>query len=218
MELVSLNLGRPQVLVKQGRQYSTSINRRPTREPVMLTADGLDGDRVSDDTVHGGPDKAVCVFPAEHYEYFAQRLNRSLEVPAFGENFTTRGLVETEVCIGDVFRVGDAAVFVTQPRQPCAKLALKHASPELIRWINESARSGFYFGVRTPGIVRTDDRLERVSHPYPQFSVASLTQARSSPLRDAAWLRDLLNVPELGRGYRKQAEKWLNPDREMPDE
>lgn len=218
MELVSLNRGRPQVLVKQGRQYSTSINRRPTPDPVMLTAEGLDGDRVSDDTVHGGRDKAVCVFPIEHYDYFAQRLNRALEAPAFGENFTTRGLLETEVCIGDVFRVGEATVWVTQPRQPCAKLALKHASIELIRWINESAHSGFYFGVLTPGIVRSADRLERVSHPYPQFSIASLTHARSGPRRDAAWLRDLLNVPELGHGYRKQAEKWLNPDLELPDE
>lgn len=135
MHLVSLNVGRPQIVLRDGRQYSTAINRHRATSRVALGPEGLDGDRVADRNVHGGPDKAVCCYSREHYPYFSELLGHELAVPAFGENFTTAGLLESEVCVGDTYRVGSAVVQITQPRQPCFKLANKHRQPQIIEWI-----------------------------------------------------------------------------------
>src|ERR1051325_11063003 len=106
MRVVSLNIGRPQLRLKEGRPYSTAINRRPVDGPVELTATGFVDDRVSDSKNHGGPDKAVCCYPVEHYAYWRERLAAEMPLPSFGENFTTEGLLEEDVCIGDTFDVG----------------------------------------------------------------------------------------------------------------
>lgn len=165
MRVVSLNVGRPQIVLSGGQQYSTSINRRPVQEPIEATPLGFVGDRVSNDKVHGGPDKAICCYPHEHYSHWSGILGRALEVPSFGENLTTLGMLECDVCIGDVFRVGGAEVQVSQPRLPCSKLAMKLAEQRIIRWIIENQFSGFYFRVLRAGVVRP--RPHRASQPSP---------------------------------------------------
>src|SRR4026207_546167 len=126
MKLISLNVGRPQIVMHNGEPVSTAIFKEPVSGSVMLRALNLDGDRQADLSVHGGPSKAVYAYPSEHYEFW-RREWRGRELPGgmFGKNFTTAGLFETEVNIGDKFRVGQATIMVTEPRMPCYKLALK---------------------------------------------------------------------------------------------
>ena len=120
MHLISLNVGQPQLVLRGGRRYSTAINKQPVDGSLNLENTGLEGDRQADAANHGGSDKAVCCYPHEHYEYFASRLEvASLAIPSFGENFTTSGLLEDQVCIGDTFEVGDAVVQISQRRDPC---------------------------------------------------------------------------------------------------
>ena len=121
----------------------------------------LDGDRQADLSVHGGPSKAVYVYPAEHYEFWKREFPE-MDLPwgMFGENFTTTGLLETETNIGDTFRVGPAEVMVTQPRMPCYKLGLKFGRADIIKRFLQSERTGFYLAVLKEGEVGAGDDFE----------------------------------------------------------
>jgi MOSC domain-containing protein YiiM len=164
--LLSVNLAMPRTLVDRGRRVPTGIFKEPSGVRVRVTALSLEGDFQIDRRYHGGPDKAIYLYPSEHYAHWAQALERDLAAGFFGENFTTRGLLEEHVRTGDVFRVGTAAVAVTQPRTPCFKLGLKVGSARFIKTFLESGRLGFYLRVVEEGEVGAGDAIERIStHP-----------------------------------------------------
>src|SRR5215213_4616075 len=145
MRILSVNVGLPRAVEWGGERVITGIYKEPVEGRVWMGRTNLDGDGQADLTVHGGPSKAVYVYPSEHYPLWRAELP-GLDLPwgAFGENLTIAGLSETEVCIGDRFRIGEGEVMVTEPRMPCYKLAGKLARPEIIREFLESGRSGFY--------------------------------------------------------------------------
>lgn len=209
MQILSLNLGRPQIVLRGGRQYSTAIDRRPATARVRADLDGLAGDRVSNTRVHGGPDKALCVYPHEHYAHFAAQLGRELAIPSFGENLTLNGLNETDAAIGDTFRAGDALLQISQPRQPCRNLADKHGRPEMIAWVNETQFCGWYFRVLEPGELATGDELRRVARPHPDATVAWAMRTLLDPARPSAALERLASLPELSAAWKGQAARRL---------
>lgn len=129
MRIVSVNVGLPREVAWKGRIEVTGIFKLPAPGRVMMRTLNFDGDRQADLTVHGGPSKAVYVYPAEHYAYWREELP-GVDLPwgMFGENLTTRGLLESDVSIGDRLRIGQAEVVVTEPRLPCYKLGLKFGS------------------------------------------------------------------------------------------
>jgi len=210
--VVSVNIGRPVVLVRHGRQYSTAINRQPAAGPLRLSQTGFVGDRVSDDRCHGGPHRAACVYPHDHYPYFARRLGRELGVPSFGENLTTQGWLETDACIGDVCRVGGATVQISSPRQPCSKLALKHDAPELVGWIRATGYSGFYLRVLEEGDVTAGDAIRLVERPHPEHSLARVQHALFAREPDRELLRRMAALPELSPSYGHSLHRRLNGD------
>src|SRR6266446_3450902 len=133
-QLISVNLGLPRVVVSNGDPVSTGIFKEPVAGRVMLRTLNLDGDRQADLSVHGGPSKAVYVYPSEHYDYWKRELpDMKLPWGMFGENFTTRGLSESELKIGDTLRVGAAVVMVTEPRMPCYKLGIRFGRSDMIK-------------------------------------------------------------------------------------
>lgn len=212
MTIDTLSIGRPQIVLASGRQYSTSIHRKPVAGPVLLTPDGFAGDRVSSDSVHGGPDKAALCFSREHYPHYEQKLGRTLDVPAFGENLTTRGWTEELACIGDILRIGNAVVQVSQPRQPCYKLADKHAEPRLIEWVHAAAWAGFYIRVRTPGEIAAGDSITLVERPHPDFPMPLLSRSLRENPPNVELLSAIAALPELAESWRTQIEKRLHPD------
>src|SRR5215470_19747579 len=123
MKIISISVGRPRLVVRNGEPVSTAIFKEPVSGRVTLRTLNLDGDRQADLTVHGGPEKAVYAYPAEHYSFWREQFPE-MELPwgMFGENLTLAGLLEDEVHIGEHFRVGSAKLMVTQPRLPCYKL------------------------------------------------------------------------------------------------
>ncbi|NUQ46226.1 MAG: MOSC domain-containing protein [Phycisphaerae bacterium] len=209
MRIVSLNVGRPQLFMRNGRTISSAINRRPVAGPVTLTPSGLTDDRVSNSNVHGGPDKAACCYPIEHYATWRDRLGAELPPPSFGENFTTEGLLETAVRVGDVYRIGGAVVQVSQPRQPCNTLALKHNEPRLPRWINELGYTGFYLRVLTPGAVQTGDVWTLEQPGAADLTIATLTRLPHDPAADRSMLARLAELPELSRSWRGHMRRKL---------
>ncbi|HEY7114720.1 MAG TPA: MOSC domain-containing protein [Thermoanaerobaculia bacterium] len=162
--LLSLNVAVPAVFPLRGRDVRTGIFKEPVSGRIALTRLTLAGDIQADKRVHGGPNQAVYVFPSEHYPHFRRALGRpDLPFGFFGENFTTEGLHEEEVRVGDVYRVGNAVVQVTKPRAPCFKMGLKAGSQGFVRELLESRRLGFYLRVLEEGDVGSGDPIERIA-------------------------------------------------------
>ncbi|MDF2723813.1 MAG: YflK [Paenibacillus sp.] len=154
MRVVSLNVGKPQPMHYEGGVIETGIGKEPAAAGlVALTATQLEGDGQADRINHGGPDKAVCVYAFEHYSYWERELHRKLAYGAFGENLTVLGLTEDQVCIGDIYSIGDVVLQVSQPRQPCHKLAKKYNLPDLPARVQQTGYTGFYFRVLQTGML-----------------------------------------------------------------
>ena len=148
MKLVSVNTGLPREVMWHGRSITTGIFKQPVPGRVVLRKLNLDGDRQADLTVHGGEYKAVYCYPMAHYDYWKRALpGRELPTGMFGENFTTDGLLEDSVHLGDRFSIGSAELTVSQPRLPCYKLGLRFQSDDMVKRFLASGRTGFYFAV-----------------------------------------------------------------------
>ncbi len=177
MKLISVNVGLPREVTWKGKTVRTGIFKEPVNKRVMVRALNLDGDGQADLTVHGGADKAVYVYPFEHYDYWQDELpNAELPLGVFGENFTTTGLREEELNIGDRFQIGTVQLMVTQPRLPCYKLGIRFGRPDMVKRFLASRRTGFYFRVLQEGEVGAGDSLELVSRDDNNITVANITQ------------------------------------------
>jgi MOSC domain-containing protein YiiM len=177
MRLISVNVGPPRDVVWHGRHVTTGIFKQPVEGRIALTSLNLAGDRQADLSVHGGPDKAVYCYPIEHYDYWRTELpGRDLPLAAFGENFTTSGLSEDSVHIGDRFAVGSAEVVVTQPRLPCYKLGVRFESDLMVKRFLASGRSGFYLAVRREGQVGAGDDISEISRDANAVPVSDITR------------------------------------------
>jgi MOSC domain-containing protein YiiM len=149
--------------------------RRGSRSSVEAN---VEGDQQSDLTVHGGPDKAVYAYPSEHFAFWRMELP-GMDLPwgVFGENFTTEGLREETLHIGDRLRVGSAEFIVTQPRMPCFKLGIRFDRSDIVRRFLQSGRTGFYFAVLKEGEVAAGDSIELLEpdeHHIPVADVVNL--------------------------------------------
>ena len=148
MKIISVHVGRPRLVISNGEPVSTGIFKEPIAGRVMMRTLNLDGDRQADLSVHGGPCKAVYVYPSEHYDFWKREIpEMDLPLGVFGKNFTTTGLLETEINIGDKFRIGEAEVMVTQPRMPCYKLGIRFGRTDIIKRFLQSEHTGFYVAV-----------------------------------------------------------------------
>jgi MOSC domain-containing protein YiiM len=157
----------------EGRTILTGIFKHPTVGPVNVGRLGIEGDVQADLRVHGGPEKAVYAYPAEHYEYWANELQRvALPWGMFGENLTTEGLLENEVHLGDEFRIGSAGLRVTRPRFPCQKLGMKFGDMRMVKRFQDSGRSGFYLSVVQEGRVSVGDPIELIDRVATNPTVA----------------------------------------------
>src|SRR5215510_5494478 len=160
MRLVSVNVGLPRDMIWHGRTVTTAIYKQRVEGRVALRKLNLDGDRQADLTAHGGTDKAVYCYPIEHYAYWKKELpDRELPPAIFGENFTTEGLLEGSLYIGDRFSVGSAEAVVTQPRLPCYKLGIRFQADDMVKRFLASRRTGFYLAVAREGEVGAGDEI-----------------------------------------------------------
>ncbi len=205
MKILSLNVGLPREVSWQGKLVTTGIFKEPVKGPVILRTLNLDGDGQADLTVHGGASKAVYAYPSEHYNYWRTELP-GVDLPwgMFGENFTTEGLLEDAVYIGDRFRIGETEVMVTEPRMPCYKLGIKFGRAEIIKRFLASRRTGFYFAVIREGMVAAGDALKLIGHEQQEISVADITRLYGFESDDVKTLRRAIEVealPESWKGY-----------------
>jgi len=210
MKLISINVGLPREIVHQGRAVSTGIFKEPVAGPVFLRQLNLDGDRQADLRVHGGADKAAYLYPFEHYAFWAAETGRNDFVYGqFGENFTVTGLLEDDVCIGDVLQIGAARVQVSQPRSPCFKLGIRMGDDQFPARFAAANRTGFYLRVLEEGVVQAGDaiqRLERAANSMSVREIFFLRHAGNGTREDYARAARLTGLSE---SWRKAFEKRL---------
>ena len=180
MRVVSVNVSSGRSVPWRGHSVSTGIFKEPVSGRVRVEAYGLSGDVQADLAVHGGTQKAVYAYASEHYAFWRSEY-RDMEFGwgMFGENVTTEGLLETDVRIGDMLRVGTATTTVTQPRFPCFKLGIKFGRKDVIERFRRSGRSGFYLAVSEPGDVATGDPIEILREGRGQPTVAEVFRQSS---------------------------------------
>jgi MOSC domain-containing protein YiiM len=205
MKLVSVNVGLPRLVAWKGTTFKTGIFKKPVNGRVMLRETNLEGDRQADLSVHGGVNKAVYGYPSEHYSYWHRELpDEELPWGAFGENFTTEGLLETGVCMGDQYRLGSAVVRVTTPRLPCFKLAAKFQRDDIIERFLHSGHSGFYFSVVEEGEVGAGDKFEFLTGEIPSLTIADFNDLYTSPSPDLELLQRAVQVKSLPESWRER--------------
>lgn len=175
--ITSVNVAKVRTLSWQGRRVQTGIDKRPVDGLVRGHRLGITDDVQADLRVHGGPQKAVYVYAAEHYDFWRAELEGvALPPGSFGENLTTTGLLEADVHVGDHLQIGTAVFEVTQPRTPCFKLALKFERFDMIRRFLASCRSGFYLSVVSEGVLTAGAVVEHARGPVRGPSISDLTR------------------------------------------
>ncbi len=175
------------------RSWRTGFFKAVRTGPQWLGYEGLRDDEQADREVHGGVDKAVCVYPAEHYTYWRElpALNGAELGPgAFGENFTVDGMLEGGMCVGDTYAVGEALVQVSQPRQPCWKLARRWRVQTLAALVEQTGRTGYYFRVLRHGFVRAGDGFQLRDRPCPQWSIQRCNEVMHHAKQDEGRARE----------------------------
>jgi MOSC domain-containing protein YiiM len=205
MKVLSVNVGLPREVTWQGKRVTTGIFKEPIQGRVMMRTLNLDGDQQADLTVHGGVSKAVYAYSSEHYNYWRTELpGMDLSWGTFGENFTTEGMFEDAVYIGDRFRIGETEVMVTEPRMPCYKLGIKFGRADIIKRFLASRRTGFYFAVMREGMVGAGDDVELIGREQQEISIADITRLYAFDKDDLKSLRRAIQVealPESWKGY-----------------
>lgn len=208
MKVLSIQVGLPRRVAWQWQAVSTGIFKEPVEGPVMLRTLNLDGDRQADLSVHGGTHKAVYVYPSEHYAFWSAELP-GVELPwgAFGENFTSEGLLEDRVHVGDRFRIGEAEVVITQPRMPCYKLGVKFGDPSMVLRFLESFRPGFYLAVLREGRVEAGDPVELLAEEPNRVTVTDVYRMFLGE-RDKDIIARVLKIEALPADWRVRLLRW----------
>lgn len=215
-EIISVNTGLPREVRDGNRVITTGIFKSAVPGSVAVLKMGLRGDGQADLTVHGGVDKAVYAYPAEHYAYWERELGRELKPGTFGENLTVAGLDEAVSCIGDVFRVGSATCQVTQPRAPCFKLALRMGMPAFPRLFLRSLRTGFYLRVLQEGTVGAGDTMECLHRADGSMTVRDLTHLAFFARDDTEGNLRASAIEALPRDWREEFSKRAGIEQDSP--
>jgi MOSC domain-containing protein YiiM len=204
MKLLSLNVARPRLTVYKGETINTGIFKQPVDGPVALRTLNLDGDRQADLSVHGGPYKAVYAYPAEHYDYWRRELP-GIDLPwgMFGENFTTEGMHENDLHIGDRLQLGSAILMVRQTRTPCYKLAAKFQRDDMLERFLASGRSGVYFSVEQEGTVAAGDSFTFLSRNLQGLTIAEMNRTLVTDRYNRALLEKATATATLPENWRE---------------
>ncbi|WP_163654418.1 MOSC domain-containing protein [Listeria sp. PSOL-1] len=207
--IVHLAVGKPKEMTFQSDQnMMTGIKKQAVKE-AFLTEEGFQNDGSFHLKYHGGPDRTVCIFPAEHYVLFEETFQKKLPDAAFGENLTVTNMLETDVAIGDLFQAGDAVFQVTEARNPCSTIAKYNAMPELYEMVRKTGYTGYLCRTIRSGKIQLGDELVRLKQDPHQITVSYCHEMILHRKGDLAAFKRILAVPALSERYRAAVEKKL---------
>lgn len=206
-EVVCLSKGVPKNMVHNGEPYQSGIWKEQVAE-LFVEMNQIKGDDVANTDYHGGSDRVVCLYPFEHYAHWESLFGKPLTNSAFGENLTALNMKEDQVCIGDVFQIGEAVLQVSQGRYPCATINKRNNNNLLLKRIIQTGFTGYFFRVLEEGKITSTSQIKKVfSHPK-QVTVSSIHHLyfhEQSPKIEA--IKKILEVEELAEPWR---EKFLD--------
>lgn len=207
VELINLAVGLPSKMeYGENKEMITGICKDGIEE-VYLSKEGFKGDGVADLKHHGGPDRAVCVYPYEHYELWEKEFNINLPLSAFGENITVTNMLEKDVCIGDIYQIGDAIIQITQSRIPCDTITRR--TNVALKRIVETGFTGYLCRVLKEGTIRKDSKIELIETQKNKISVLYCNEIYFHHPKDVEGIRAILEVPELAEDWRIRLDKRL---------
>src|ERR1700756_2897715 len=213
--LLSVNVGLPRDVEWQGKTVHTAVWKTPVQGRRMTRRLNIDGDGQGDLAGHGGEHRAVFVYQTDSYRYWQNQLGRNdFTYGQFGENFTIDGLADTEVCIGDHYRIGDALFEVTQPRVTCYRVGIRMNEPRMAALLVSHGGPGFYFRVLEEGEVGAGDEIVKVKAGPERVTVAEINALLYLPGHPASGLERALRIPALSAGWRTSLEALLDRERE----
>ncbi|WP_087974666.1 MOSC domain-containing protein [Oceanobacillus rekensis] len=202
--------GKENATDRMDRPWESGIFKNETDEKIWLSKMGFSGDEVADKKNHGGLEKAVFAYPIKHYTFWKEELDSdSIDMGTMGENFAVLEMDEFTVCIGDTYKIGDAIIQVSQPRQPCWKPARRVQVMDFILRIQQSGRTGWYFRVLQEGHVQAGSDMELIERPYPQWSIAACNEVMHVYKDDLRLADDLASCDLLAGNWKRTLQKRL---------
>jgi MOSC domain-containing protein YiiM len=209
-KIFSLNIASPARVSLDGnpKKTITGYFKKPVLEPIFLDYIGFDGDGVGDKRIHGGKDMAVCAYPIEHFLYWSKKLGRDILPSSFGENLSISGMIESEVHIGDIFKIGEAHLQISQPREPCHKINKVFKDNSMACTVKKTGFSGYYLRVIKTGLVKPDSVIQRIHKQ--NFSIKKANALFCKGGANPAQLQELLSLPDLSINWKKKTEKRLS--------
>jgi MOSC domain-containing protein YiiM len=209
--IISIQVGLPKTIPDPAGDWVSGIWKDAVNGPVYASKNGLTGDGQGDLAVHGGPDKAIYVYPGLHYDPWRNELGlKDLVYGGFGENLTVSDLNEDTVCIGDMLQIGDQVVVqVSQPRGPCWKLSRRLAVKEIVALVVETGRTGWYLRVLQEGELASGMQITLIERPYPQLTITASNQAMWHTKALQENIEQLVECPALAESWRKGLEYRL---------
>jgi MOSC domain-containing protein YiiM len=208
--LLSVNVGRPREIAWREKMVHTSVWKEPVEGRRLVRRLNVDGDAQGDLTGHGGEHRAVLVYQMDSYHYWEQKLKRhDFTFGQFGENFTVEGLADSEVFIGDRFRIGGAVFEVTQPRVTCYRVGIRMGEPRMAALLVADRRPGFYLRVLEEGEVGAGDEIVRVAEGPERLTVAGCDALLYLPGATKEDLERALRIPALSSGWKSSFEALL---------
>jgi MOSC domain-containing protein YiiM len=215
MHLDSIQIGLPQTYgdpeatALNERAWETGFYKETVTEPLAVHATGLQGDGQADLVNHGGKDKAICVYPSEHFAFWQRELELNMHAGAFGENFTVTEVNEASVCVGDIFFCNDLVVQISQPRQPCWKLARRWGQKNLAALVQNNGKTGWYFRVLEEGTLVAPANFELRERPQPDWTILRCNEVMHVQKKDLEQAQKLAAVPELSDSWQETLNKRI---------
>ena len=202
-EIIYVSKGLPKNRMYKDESYVSGIWKEPCNE-LFAGFDQITGDQVANPEYHGGSDRVVCVYPFEHYAHWESEFGQALTPSAFGENLTVTGMTEDQVCIGDVFQIGEAVLQVSQGRYPCSTINKRNHNHLLLKRIIETGYTGYFFRVLEEGVVKVDSQIKKLfSHPE-QITVSSIHHLYfHDPSPSMEKIEKIMGVKELAAQWQK---------------
>src|SRR6202044_2213481 len=211
--LLSVNVGLPRAVTWNGKTVRTAVWKSPVTGRRMVRKLDIDGDAQADLAGHCGEQGAVFVYQMDSYHYWERFLSRNdFTFGQFGENFTVDGLLDSEVCIGDRYRIGDAVLEVTQPRVTCYRVGIRMSEPRMPALLVAQHRPGFYFRVLQEGEVGAGDDIAKITDGPERMSVAEVDALLYLPGQSSEQLQRALRIPALSKGWRSSFQAMLQQD------
>lgn len=207
-KIINLAVGKPKEFNWNNKKERSAIGKSSV-QAVELKKSGFVDDDVANHQFHGGPDRAVCLYPFEHYSYWEEIFQKKLILPAFGENITATGMAEEQVCIGDIYKIGDTIVQVTQGRVPCSTISKYNEENQFLKKVVETTLTGYFFRVLEEGTIMFDSEITLVEKHSKEISVSFATQILFHQKQDIKSIEKILTVDALAEDWKNRFLKLL---------